>query len=99
MSNRVKAAKSSDVFEDIRPGAFQIIRGEAVKVLAFRCPGGCGELHQCPIRNLEAGIDGWQWNKNEERPTLKPSIKIRQELSVKGCDWHGWLTDGEFIEV
>lgn len=31
----------------------------------------------------------WQWDGNEERPTLHPSIDCHGA-------WHGWLRDGRF---
>jgi hypothetical protein len=45
--------------------------------LVFRCPG-CNELHGSI--NVGPRVDGrpkWEWNGDEERPTLSPSVLIR----------------------
>ena len=33
----------------------------------------------------------WQWDGNEDTPTLTPSIACGMP---KGCDWHGYMTAG-----
>lgn len=78
------------------PGAFEIrgVAGEGG--IAFRCPCGCGREGYCPFRNAE-DVDRhptWEWDGNREAPTLTPSI-----LFIGGCQWHGFLTAGEWITV
>ena len=47
------------------------------------------------VRLPLVGVNAWWWNKSMEKPTLKPSI-----LTTTHCSqWHGFLTDGEFIKV
>lgn len=43
--------------------------------LMFWCPG-CNEHHGIPVN----GSRGWEWNGSLERPTVKPSILVRQTL-------------------
>ena len=33
----------------------------------------------------------WEWDGNEEKPTLSPSIACGMP---KGCDWHGYMKAG-----
>lgn len=70
-------------------GSAQWIRNEAgsVRSLAFTCPCGCGDISGIPIAPAERG---WNWNGNEELPTLAPSIA----KTGSGCHWHGYLTNG-----
>lgn len=61
---------------------------EEHKHLLFMCPCGCGAFVRLPVNHS----NGWNWNGNLEKPTLTPSI-----LQVN-CKWHGFLTDGVFVE-
>jgi uncharacterized protein DUF6527 len=65
-------------------GEWRSIEGK-VAGLAFCCPCGCGLEGWLPV-NVE---HGWQWDGNDERPTLTPSIK-------NPCAYHGYLKDGYF---
>lgn len=56
----------------------------------FQCPCGCGSL-----LGVSFGNRGWTWNGNREKPTVRPSIL---HSSPGGCGWHGYLTDGQFVE-
>ncbi|EDX80485.1 hypothetical protein BBAL3_1642 [Brevundimonas sp. BAL3] len=59
----------------------------------FICPCGCGRQGYLPIRRageVEIG-PSWDWDGNQEAPTLTPSV-----LQVGGCQWHGYLTNGEW---
>jgi len=55
--------------------------------LIFICPCGCQMVRSVPV----AGKQKWNWDGNEQAPTLTPSIQIIGE-----CGWHGWLTAGNF---
>ena len=55
--------------------------------IAFNCPG-CGSDCYVPI-NVEFG---WKWNGDEQKPSLTPS------LGQRCCGWHGYLTDGKFVQ-
>jgi hypothetical protein len=62
--------------------------------LSFFCPCGCGAL--AGIRVRDDGLETartWAWNRNEEKPTCTPSIRIDTN------HWHGYLTNGEFIRT
>lgn len=54
--------------------------------LFFSCPG-CRHVISCRV-----GSNGWEWDGDQDRPTLKPSIRHLD----KRCGWHGYLTAGEF---
>lgn len=55
--------------------------------VGFDCPG-CGSDCYVPI---DDGSKGWQWNNDEQLPTLTPS------LGQRCCSWHGYLTSGKFV--
>lgn len=67
--------------------------------LIFDCPCGCTELIAIPFHNpisggppaVREGQAGWhRTGETFETLTLTPSI-----LRVGGCQWHGFVTDGE----
>jgi len=55
------------------------------------CPCGCGETGGIHFAPGDGGDPGpkWNWDGNEEEPTLTPSI-----LRTGGCKYHGFLTSG-----
>lgn len=55
--------------------------------ILFMCPCGCGQIRTVPTKR-------WNWDGNEDSPTLSPSIQVLNE-----CKWHGFLTNGEWITV
>lgn len=67
--------------------------GSPYRRLSFLCPCGCGILAGVRVR-ADGVQDGsaWGWNKSEQCPTTQPSILIN------GNHWHGYLTDGNFVE-
>lgn len=76
------------------PGAVEIREAETdcekLVGFAFVCPCGCGREGYLPIDTFTAG-PRWDWNGDRERPTLTPSVLFRG-----GCQWHGFLTNGEW---
>ena len=69
--------------------------------VAFDCPCGCDSRAYIPFANPLDGGTGVgrapHWDRigdTFETLTLKPSIQ-----RVGGCEWHGFLTDGEFRSV
>jgi hypothetical protein len=60
--------------------------GGHIAGVAFDCPG-CGSDNYVPV---DAGERGWQWDGNEQAPTLTPS------LGQRCCTWHGYLRAGKF---
>lgn len=80
-------------FEDLKaPGDF-LWSGRpgslACEHLTFVCPCGCGAMPGVVV----IGPKAWAWDRNEDSPTITPSIR-----RLEGCEWHGYLTDGEFRE-
>lgn len=73
-------------------GAFEIVSNTiGQREFWFKCPGACKSITRIAIRPVVNGSpQSWEWDGNEQAPTLKPSI------NHVGC-WHGWLTAGEFI--
>ena len=46
--------------------------------LVYFCPG-CGHYHSIPVRGTnENGHGPWDWDGEEETPTLKPSVRYRR---------------------
>jgi hypothetical protein len=60
----------------------------------FRCPG-CLGIHVIPTEGPKA----WEFNKNFEQPTLKPSILARQHRGgdPKPDICHSFVTDVDTI--
>lgn len=69
------------------PGSFKLWTGIDNRGMTFVCPCGCGGLG-----GVSFGDGRWSWNESVEAPTVSPSI---HQLN---CGWHGWLTDGVFLE-
>lgn len=81
-------------FHDGPPGTmlFTYDGKENIKGIIFKCPCGCGEIGGGV--NFDPSDRGpcWQWNRDQEKPTVTPSIQ-----KLDGCKWHGFLTDGVFV--
>ena len=58
----------------------------------YVCPCGCGVVDWIPVTSGPSDLHHWHWNGDRDKPTLTPSIR-----KLNGCQWHGWLTNGEFI--
>lgn len=74
------------------PGEYFIHRLEGGgHIAAFICPNGkhCG----VPIKPAEPNAAGcaWDWNGNDDSPTLAPSINCN---GAGGCGWHGSIQNG-----
>jgi hypothetical protein len=89
----VKATHREDFDQLAEPGDFiwshHASDGEPANIL-FVCPCGCGDLTGVPVRPAPQGPH-WNWNGDQEKPTLTPSLQ-----RLDNCKWHGFLTDGEF---
>lgn len=88
----VKATLVDDILQASREGlagAIKFYNEGDMKPGGLRlvCPCGCGGIGAVNFK-------GWSWNGNREKPTVKPSIFFNQG---KPGEWHGYLTDGEFI--
>lgn len=101
--NAVKAVLVDDIDEEVEsgrltPGAYSYYQmygepdGSPPAGMMFICVCGCGRLGSLSFRQEES--PRWDWNGNVETPTLSPSIHW-----VRGCpnNWHGYLTNGEFV--
>jgi hypothetical protein len=80
---------------DLPPGA--IVFSCDDQVLTFTCPCGCGAVHGVPVTS-RTDMHSWEWNGNKEKPTLTPSLGLHPKQATGGYHWHGYLTDGVFIE-
>lgn len=85
--------------DELPPAKFMFMRwwqpdgGERrPKWMSFPCPGKqtpSGGRCMVPIFPQKNGNGAsWQWNGDQEKPTLTPSI------NCYGC-WHGFITNGE----
>lgn len=76
------------------PGAVEIreceVEDGTLVGIAFNCPCGCGREGYLPLDPSSPG-PRWDWDGNREAPTLTPSV-----LFKGGCEWHGFLTAGEW---
>lgn len=79
-----------------KPGEYLFVyhSGKACGI-DFCCPcGKCSQASYLPFRDTELSTEpSWEFDGNMEKPTLKPSI-----LRTSECKWHGYLTDGIFVE-
>ena len=79
-----------------KPGDYQYEPGVVGKQSYFwlSCPK-CGQLSALAIRPVidpVANQQSWELSGEDSKPTLQPSI------NHIGC-WHGWLTNGKFIQA
>jgi len=78
--------------EHVERGDYEVQRdlSGVVAALVLSCPG-CGSIQALPVRypghHPSKGVL-WDWDGNEDLPTLSPSI------NHVGC-WHGFLRAGE----
>lgn len=105
----VKANKVEGYADLNKPGDFYLnhVDGDKKIYLVFYCPcGKCERLHCCAIP-IKEGLklpEYWQWDGNEEEPTLTPSIFRHVDIAAHGdtpahkCEWHGFLTKGVFTQ-
>lgn len=82
------------VRDAVQKGDFEITTDEKTsqRWFWFKCPGSCGQVSAIalrPVVDLQPGRHSWDFDGNEEAPTLHPSI------NHVGC-WHGWLRSGVF---
>src|SRR4029079_11744671 len=77
---------------------FTVDKQDRICGLVEMCPCGCGATGGISFvgetygsREKFKGRPLWDWNGDQERPTLTPSIQ-----RTSGCKWHGYLTDGVF---
>lgn len=61
--------------------------------IAFICPCGCGCESYLPLGRSDR--PRWEWDGNLDAPTLIPSVFN----SGMPCQWHGYLTAGEWRQV
>lgn len=58
--------------------------------IMFNCPG-CGENHRIGIPN----IGNWKWNGDINKPTITPSIHLRDSTNNYKTICHLFVTDGK----
>ena len=79
------------------PGSvwFTDAKRDRVASMWFYCPCGCGLLQRITVgveHKPHMGGPSWNWNGDEENPTLKPSVNVLKNTICPG--WHGWLRNG-----
>ncbi len=88
LTSRVEDAEP----HDLKAGEWTLrgveIKGERGRYIWWHCPA-CSEPHGVPIAPLK---NGWEWD--EEAESLTPSIQVSG-----GCNWHGYITNGEIRTV
>lgn len=98
---RTQARRVTSFDDLLEPGQFQftgrVNQPDEIRTgILFVCPCGCGAFAGITLDVPEAqGLSGpkWKWDGNEDAPTITPSIR-----RLDGCQWHGFLTAGVFIE-
>jgi len=91
VENRMRAVKVSswdELYE--KPGNYMFNANN--EGIVANCPNGCGDIIAIPFVKANTV---WQWDGNTNEPTITPSIQRRGEK----CNWHGFLTKGEWVTV
>lgn len=96
---RVVATRVDDIDDENIPGAYTPVYypigyPDTPKIAGFEfiCPCGCGKQGWLGFDNSVKSA--WEWNGDEEKPTLHPSV-----LQRSGCRWHGYLRDGVWVDI
>lgn len=76
-----------------RPGLIELNRRAdgTIGGLHFICPCGCGRESYLPARGRGHPRE-WDFSGPDDSLTVSPSVQ-----QVGGCQWHGWLTAGEWV--
>lgn len=63
-------------------------------------PPGCGLVVLTVGKGFkpDAGVTAWEWNGDEDRPTLHPSLSVGKDEQGNEI-WHGHLVDGQWKGV
>jgi hypothetical protein len=85
---------SVDAALDGPPGSFCVAKADSdgQRWMWFVLPGkgGCGCIRLRPLRPSHAGEPSWEWDGNEDKPTLTPSVNC---VDI----WHGFFTAGRMV--
>ena len=91
------------------PGAFQWATSygepETIVGLIIRVPGVADARILRVYRKGEPrphndGRASWEWDGDEEAPTLSPSVGVRRDPHEPGrWRYHGWVRNGELVEA
>ncbi len=97
--NYSRGVKEADGYlhrRDLLPGTASVRTLEDGHTLfTWVCPCGCGAVSFVGIEiSPDASKHEWGWDGDKEKPTLTPSL---QQNSA--CRWHGFMTDGLFINA
>jgi len=76
----------NDLLDNGAKGDFFI--GENKQTIWIHIPGS--GLICLPIKVGEKVTEHWQWDGNEDAPTIMPSIHVLEH-------WHGWMKNGELV--
>lgn len=82
-----------DAALDGAPGSFYIAKREGEQTwMWFLLPGkgGGGCIRLRPLLPGHAGEPSWEWDGNEDKPTLTPSVHC---VGI----WHGWFRAGRMV--
>lgn len=107
----VRAERVEKMDDLKKPGQFLFTKRAGMNGfhgLMFVCP--CGKVNcrgdgegDMPLighlpfeTNPDHGGPRWKWDGNVDTPTLTPSV---QRADPDGCQWHGYLTAGEWRSV
>jgi len=95
MASRLPAVKVAEWPEKAGEFVFYTDSAGVISGLVYMCPCGCGVDSSIPFSGRspeETKGPLWNWDGDVSSPSVTPSIR-----RLSGCQWHGWITDGEWI--
>lgn len=85
-----RCSSRAEVHEGL-PGSFFIDRSQYPVILWHKLPeGSVGFVRLRPLPADEEPHPSWDWDGNEDAPTLKPSVHYVWR-------WHGWFRAGRMV--
>lgn len=67
--------------------------GRSGTSLYLWCPG-CDDLHAVEVKDASGAL--WQWDGNEEAPTINPSILVNGRPESRGKRCHSFVKAGQW---
>jgi hypothetical protein len=77
---------------ELKPGDFSWSDHPGGRRVLYLCLPGEKHMDAIPVTSVGTQSRVWNWDGNEEKPTLTPSIEVKEK-------WHGHLQAGRLVSV